>query len=1770
MVLVRVRRWLAAMCASVFLLSSFAIPAFADSDPSNPGAHQPIDLDLTSTTQNLSAPHFVQNNPVDILVGDAVRTVTSTSVLTPAERLAAYQVFSTGQQSIIIGQMGNAIGGTFTMGANFSNYVNSLVIPTGVTAVKDFGIGSTLNLAGNLTNAGNLYAMSSNSAVTTATIMAANIINQQNALMTSIYPAAGLPGFTNAASALNLNLIAINEIINHGTISSSGNLAMTAGGAITNLATITAAQNAALTSAIGAFNNSGLISAMSGNVNVASQMARTLAFNNVGGTLQALNGQINASTASATALGAKPTLTVTGGDLVARELNFTSTGGLVEVGSRTMEGRLNINAGEAHVTASTPNLVLGQMNLTGDPTYWNAGGDITLGALTGLNNSNLSVIAAGNIITGAGTGDIDVSSSTFNAGSILMIAGANITSPASGSGSDDTTTVITIGGASVSIASSTGGMIDLTGGGLYPITSLNASTTSTTGGDGGSVTLIAFAGSGTGAGTITLPTDISITTGTSTNNDVTINGNVTIIAGATSGNAIQVGGINTSGNVINPQVASNGQVVIASATPIFASNPGGTGTSVTATTGASFTDMTITVSDVSNLNGGQTIYLNPLGGNAETLTIDSINGNVLTFTTPLAYSHTVGDGVYVAAESLIVHPNGVVGSVVTGLPMTVNGGIILPGPQQSGNITAGSSTNPIVANNSININTNPSASTGNGVVNINGSMNLTMNVTTATAPLLAYQAYPTISITGTAVTVASGATVSSQIFSGPLSSPTTTYANAPNFINISTQALTNNGTITGGATGSTPFSNSYINISSPSSLTLTGTGNFTVPGYSVIELAVADGNTLNIGSAGNSLPTFNAGTGSVVIFNAQGSNGNVFLAANQTLTVTGGPIISINTPSLGLGSGSQLSATGTSIIAVGSGYTADDLNVSILGSGNAIISTASGGAIRFRPTDGQNLTFSSTLSGGTLTFTGAVARLATSGGGSTSGVSSTIPVSSSYVKVENPAGGILGGEFQPYVGGFFSSLNGSPPKFVSFSAYPFHVVLALLAPVAAEQQMQVLSTYTQAYSTSYVIGAAKQLGLRVSAGVFVDLAPNGTNVAPDRTTFDTKWALNAAQQYGNVIDIVVGNEDIVASGTGGDPADPSPSVNTLVAAIQSVQSQRASYTNPVTGLPFGASDMPVTTRQEIGVLTGDVTDYASMRTLLNTVDSHIYGNVYPFFNEEIVIPGLIPGMSQSAFQTLVQTNMSLQYGNATTAFLNAKTLPSGQTPVLNPPDLRVGETGWATELLSPAAAPGYGYAGSGLLQQNTQWAEWYYSAMQDWSFNYQNPITGNKGVIIAGYFGLYNEPWKGIDGGGPGGGSASLMTSVLAGATSIATCCFATFPTLTPQSIIINPNSATQEVQNILGISGSTLTISALINAHNSGEVIDAGHPEEPFFGIWVAGGVYPLDSGNANDPFNGYVFTLTGSTLKYSYSSPGLPVYPAGQPAPPAPPGPVIIVPSQPTVDVIPVALLGSLGAAINAGATSQQRGSTTIIAIDQTPGMTSTDDITSVNQTDREDLFLSALTLGAPTQNPSNAWQADNGNNFYSENFLSSIEPSNGQPGMSPIESHGTFDSCTLSRGAAFFTPDRTLQVQTQEGVVSVDNGSQAFVIETGHDVSVYNLHDSRHGGVKVVVGSKSIRVPLGKQLVLTRKPDATFDEINPGMTIANRNPQKLEFGDGVSGYMADFSIMSAVANIGPVKKMLTSKQPDAYKLGQQIIKNAAIMATISTAGGPYKTSK
>lgn len=317
-------------------------------------AEEGVHLDLGS-----SNPGLQHEESTTIDVGGTTKTIDANSVLTPGEFVAASQALAGGQQ-IQLDANGVAIGGIVE--THLFNNLTGLVIPTGVTAVHDFGTAPILSIAGTLNNSGTLQAISSTTSTSLAQIVATNIYNNAGATITSVV----------GNSVLDLSLTATQSLVNAGTISSSGALNVVS-------SQITNATTESVMSAVNTATFTTTTLANLGTIN-----------SNVGVIIQNIDATV------------KDVLAVTGGVFKADKLSFINDGGWVKVAVEQLQGDVHVQAGEAAIGSSVGDLNIASMNLTGDPLYYSNGnidlsGLFTSGSTFATGGEDFVVLAGGNI-----------------------------------------------------------------------------------------------------------------------------------------------------------------------------------------------------------------------------------------------------------------------------------------------------------------------------------------------------------------------------------------------------------------------------------------------------------------------------------------------------------------------------------------------------------------------------------------------------------------------------------------------------------------------------------------------------------------------------------------------------------------------------------------------------------------------------------------------------------------------------------------------------------------------------------------------------------------------------------------------------------------------------------------------------------------------------------------------------------------------------------------------------------------------------------------------------------------------------------------------------------------------------------------------------------------------------------------------------------------------------------------------------------------------------
>lgn len=411
-----------------------------------------LELDLSSSERSiiLGENLFANSSTYEIKIGNAEKTLSSGSQVSPAEFVALQQVITGGRQALVVDSNGKAIDGQLELSSvtdgGIKIHAKSLVIPSSVEAIGDLSRTGEFRLTGDLTNNGSIVVTEKPGGNTLA---ARDVKN-------------GSAG--SIVSMGNLTIAASNDLTNDGSISSFGTLTLSAGGQLSNSGKISAQSDISLNSA--EIRNAGAV--QSGRtVNISSPSPGAIRIDSTGGELTARD-EINVRSVD---FQSKVDTTITGGAWKSDSLKVFGGDGHTSINVSDITGDVTIHAGTAVVNSNGASLRIEDLVTTGDPLISNTG-DVTLFAQT-TNGGPLTVVAGRDlIIEGA---SVRTGSTTANSGNITLIAGADFTT---------TATTLQINGASIS------------GGNIRLHEDTTSSVISTTGsGDSGSVLLAAFAGS---------------------------------------------------------------------------------------------------------------------------------------------------------------------------------------------------------------------------------------------------------------------------------------------------------------------------------------------------------------------------------------------------------------------------------------------------------------------------------------------------------------------------------------------------------------------------------------------------------------------------------------------------------------------------------------------------------------------------------------------------------------------------------------------------------------------------------------------------------------------------------------------------------------------------------------------------------------------------------------------------------------------------------------------------------------------------------------------------------------------------------------------------------------------------------------------------------------------------------------------------------------------------------------------------------------------------
>lgn len=1668
-----------------------------------------INLDLSSVISSTTAGHFLGTNTVTITVGGTPLTVSATTPLTPAERVAVHQVMSSGVQSIVLNSQGAADGGSLTIGPRLNSMLSGLDIPQGVT-VTDTSRTGTVTIGGSLTDSGTLYLTSHNPSVSSI-FLAANSINILNGGAVSDILPVSTPATTSPIAVSsqtgtvpihNHHFVDGNSSF-HWPIQSSTNNLTSVGAMSTNgstkssdantrqapapTATVALATNTKLDLGLASqtdITNSGTISSGGSLTLTAGGSIVNSLPSGAAGSTPAIQAQkdINLISGSGDVTNGGIIITNKGNINVAstvpsRDININASGGAFQANNGAINIRDTSYNGSGNTNLNGGNYLSRELNLNSGSGTVNANvgqvtGALTTGAQIAHINTNTPVLVLGNQTlsgdpTYANTGTIDISGLlTITGGDLAIIAGGNIqATSASAAIVDHGGNVLMIAGANIASGGGTGGA---SFSGTNPAgNTVSDVTVSLAGGSGGSINL-----SLSDAATVI-----------DTSNGSGAGGNVTLVALASGG---------TGGRVITSGGVGLGAIDTAGS----GANTGG---NVTIYAGAPNTAAAIDVNSITT-HGGSVWQ--------QTTQAVTSDGNVLTINTSgdISSNNSIIAGQTVATSSAFGYGNidtsnaaGAGGNVViaAGADVSATGYILFAGINTSvtsGSAAAGSVT--ITALGSISV--LGSTDTHNDGTGAGGNVAFTSTnsyVTTA--------AITTLVSSGSGVGNAGNVTI-------------TAGGSSPNgYITVGgTIDAHNHGAGTGGTVTLTS-SNDLVTtqaiftcidngsgVGNAGNLTISAYGPITVNGtVQALNFGTGAGGSVSLTSSHDLVSIQEIDTYQNTV-SAAGGSGNVTISASGNISVTG----IIDAQNKGAGATGIVTLTSTA----GSVSATNNISTDGFGStsaGNVIISAY--GSIN--ASSSNILAPSGSGSPGNITLTsstGSISFLEIDAYGSGAARSGDVTISA------NGSINVPDGVFVYNFGGTGGGGN------VSATSTNGGVTIGEIDTYVSNS-----SGVSKAGNVTISAGGASPNGF-INAGGSIDAHNDGTGAGGTVTLTSSNDSVMAQNIYtyndnasglGNAGNVTIsGHNGILVAG--------------IIQAFNDGAGRGGSVT--LTSSNSGIGTQEIDTFSQLGLTAaGNVTISASAAI---NITGTIFANNYA-------------GSAAGGTVTLTSSNASV-----TTRSIDTDTVASGTAGNLT--ISAVGPIAVNGELDASCFGTG---AGGIVTIKDADAADTLFVGMAIGTNYIQGSIQANGGHA-AGTINLETAGNVYINAGG----------SVTADSGASGTGGKIQFTYVTPTQGPVNveddgaisaTNTGTDTSGRVGFNGGNTYTVN-LIGSGTlfAGEYVGMGglNPNT----LAIDGSVVPAPITNNFSIDNVTVLFPNGGSFILNEVIVGT--------IPPTPsPTPIPISPSHSSLPV--PALPASLSLPSNGGLTPQQLlfAYLNFLFLQQQTNNSLNEQIGTRIATDYTPYTLLPDRPKFPLQGGiSIAVAPVPGEAIFSASDFTKDELLRmATQGIvfGPGSGGNFFD---LAKGNVLFMPKNDIRVQTKEGIAYIPKGSAAWVMETGNDSAIYDLHDTVHGGIiKVNVNDKEFTLLPGREILLTKNSTDDFQLLNPGGSVGYRNVKSTDLGAGIRAYICEFSIPNALSNFSNLHKLLVSDNLEYKKATYRILKNAAILTDLT--GSDYK---
>lgn len=211
--------------------------------------------------------------------------------------------------------------------------------------------------------------------------------------------------------------------------------------------------------------------------------------------------------------------------------------------------------------------------------------------------------------------------------------------------------------------------------------------------------------------------------------------------------------------------------------------------------------------------------------------------------------------------------------------------------------------------------------------------------------------------------------------------------------------------------------------------------------------------------------------------------------------------------------------------------------------------------------------------------------------------------------------------------------------------------------------------------------------------------------------------------------------------------------------------------------------------------------------------------------------------------------------------------------------------------------------------------------------------------------------------------------------------------------------------------------------------------------------------------------------------------------------------------------------------------------------------------------------MAVGIPQRYPLNTENSDHierhfvkGMAAYAYNFGNNEKEWLANGGVL-IGSNSTNNFLDLENGNILLSPVQNIVVSTREGSLYISAGASVFIIESGNDVVIYDLLQTKPNQVFFIVNQHKLMIEPGHMLVITKQNTDEFDQLAANChCVTYRNAKSLNLHDNtVTAFVANFSIASALVTIEPLKQLTISNHKQDQTAFDRLVKSAVILGNI-----------